>query len=497
MIKRKTVLAFDLGASSGRAVVGELTGEGAQTRLTVSEIHRFDNTPVQVGERLHWDILRLLHEIKTGIRKTIQAGYMPDSFGIDTWGVDFGLLDRNGELLGNPNHYRDSKNDGMMEEVVTALGKERLFQGSGLQFLTFNTIYQLHSLKKAGSSALDQAETLLLIPDLLMYFLTGEKVCEFTNATTTQLVHPQTQTWNEELLAELGIPKHLFQTPIHPGTRIGSLTNAVRSELGDIPAIEAIAVGTHDTASAVAAVPADRSPFAYLSCGTWSLLGTELPHPTLSPETLEHNFTNEGGVSHTYRLLKNIMGLWIIQECKREWDAAGKGHSFSDLVKLASAAPAFRSFIQPDDLRFLHPNGMVEKVRSYCRDTNQPVPETEGEVMRCIMESLALQYRAVLELTEQLAETAFAGLHMVGGGIQNELLCQFTSNALGRPVWAGPTEGSAIGNMMVQLISLGGFKDISEARACVRSSFDVKTYEPQDRAQWQQAYSDYCRIVRV
>jgi len=494
MEKGRTVLAFDLGASSGRAVIGELQGEGGSAALSVTEIHRFENVPVQMGERLYWDFPRLLQELKIGFRKAFQSGFRPESFGIDTWGVDFGLLDRNGELLGNPYHYRDNQTDGLIEELCGTYGKERLFAESGLQFMPFNTIYQLHAMKKAGSPKLDQAETLLLMPDLLLYFLTGVKICEFTNATTTQLIHPHTQTWNRELMSELGLPPGMFLEPTHAGTIVGRLTDDVCKEL-DVPSVEAVAVGTHDTASAVAAVPASGTSFAYLSCGTWSLLGTELAQPTLSAEALACNFTNEGGVGRTYRLLKNIMGLWLLQECKREWDAKGKGHSFPELVRMAAEAPAFRSFIDPDDLRFLHPSGMPDKIRGYCRETGQPVPETEGAIVRCILESLALCYRQTLESVERVSGSTFGGLHMVGGGIQNELLCRFTANALGKPVWAGPVEGSAIGNMLVQLMALGAFRDMAEARACVRNSFALTTYEPEETDRWQAAYTEYRRIV--
>jgi len=489
------VLAFDLGASSGRAIVGELVpGENGSPELKMTEVHRFDNTPVEAGDHLFWDVLRLLHEIKTGMRKAVQAGYPLASFGIDTWGVDFGLLDAFGELLGNPYHYRDAHTDGIMEEVMERLGKEVIFAESGLQFLTFNTIYQLHALFKAGSVALREADTLLLMPDLLMYLLTGVKASEFTIATTTQLLHPVDQTWNTGTMETLGIPSRLFQSIVQPGERLGHLTDKVCQELG-IPSLEAIAVGSHDTASAVAAVPATASPFAYLSSGTWSLLGTEIREPSLSAKTLELEFTNEGGVGDTYRLLKNIMGLWLLQECKREWDAAGNVRSFAQWAELASKEEAFVSFIDPEDPRFLHPAGMPDKIRSFCRETGQPEPVSEAQLVRCVMESLALKYRYVLDGMEELAGTVFPGLHMVGGGIQNVFLCQYTANALGRPVWAGPVEGSAIGNILVQYMALGAFEDLAEARAAVGRSFPVAVYEPQDAAEWSQANRRFAELM--
>jgi rhamnulokinase len=493
--KTASVLAFDLGASSGRALIGELLLDGAgETRLNITEVHRFPNVPVHIGDHLYWDILLLLQEVKTGIRKAFQAGFKPESFSIDTWGVDFGLLDRNGELLGNPYHYRDSQTEGLIEEVCDLIGREKLFLESGLQFMPFNTIYQLYAMKKANSPKLEQAATLLLTPDLLMYFLTGEKVCEFTMATTTQLFNPVTRSWNTGLMDQLGIPSHIFLDPLHPGISFGQLTAAVRDEL-DVPAMKAVSVGSHDTESAVAAVPTRSRNFAYLVCGTWSLLGTELQEASIKLETLESNFSNEGGVGGTYQLLKNIMGLWLLQECKRKWDLEGKVKSFSDLVKSAERSSAFRSIIDPDDLRFMNPGNMLEEIQAYCRDTKQPVPFTEGETVRCILESLALRYRASLEQAEKIANVTFTGLHMVGGGIQNELLCQFTANAIGRPVWAGPIEASAIGNMLVQFTAIHELADMREARELVRRSFPVLTYEPQDFKVWEEAFRRFSELT--
>jgi len=490
------VLAFDLGASSGRAMIGELTDRegGALPRLELKEIHRFPNDPVQVGKHLHWDILRLLHEVKQGILKARQQGYDVQSLAIDSWAVDFGLIGRDGQLLGNPYHYRDHHTDGVMEQVTGRLGKERIFSSTGIQFLPFNTIYQLAALKQAGSEALRQADKLLMIPDLLRYFLTGEMKSEYTNASTTQLLQATSGKWDEGLLEALGIPAGLLLPPTASGTQVGRLTPEVCAELG-VPPIPVIAVGEHDTASAVVAVPASDADFAYLSCGTWSLLGTELPHPVLTDQALTWNFTNEGGVYGTFRLLKNIMGLWIVQECRRAWEKAGQAVTFPELVKAAEQAEPFRSFIDPDDDRFLNPQDMPEQVREYCARTGQPVPDSMGEVIRCVLESLALKYRAVLEKTEQLAGKRFAGLHMVGGGIHNELLCRMTASALGRPVWAGPAEGSALGNVVVQYIALGLITDLREARAIIRESFPLNTYEPSAAAEWNAAYERFKTLL--
>jgi rhamnulokinase len=486
-----SVLAFDLGASSGKALIGQLS----DGKLNITEIHRFPNDPVQVGSRLHWDILRLFHEIKQGILKSKHGGHDVESIAIDSWAVDFGLIGKHGELLANPYHYRDHHTDGVMDEVAGIIPRSEIFAHTGLQFLPFNTIYQLYALKKAGNPALEHADKLLMIPDLLRYFLTGEMKSEFTNASTTQVLNAKTGEWDAELLERLGIAKELFAEILQPATVAGRLRDSICEEL-NVGSLPVITVGEHDTASAVAAVPALTEDFAYISCGTWSLLGTEVKEPVLSEQALELNFTNEGGVNNTYRLLKNIMGLWLVQECKRAWDKEGNSISFGDLVKLAEQAKPFQSLIDPDDLVFLNPPHMPKQIQQYCRDTNQPVPQSEGEIMRCVIESLALKYRYVLERTEQLSGKTYEGLNIVGGGIQNQLLMQFTANAIGKPVWAGPVEASAIGNIVVQLMALGHISDIREARRIIRDSFDIQTYQPQQSAEWNQAYERLCKLVQ-
>jgi rhamnulokinase len=495
--KAANVLAFDLGAGSGRALIGRWLpeGENGKPLLRVEEIRRFPNEAVRVGRHLHWDILRLLQEIKAGIRQACQQGDAPLTLGIDTWGVDFGLLDASGELLGDPYHYRDPQTEGLIEEVGAIVGRQAMYEQSGLQFMPFNTIYQLYAMRKAGSPKLDAARTLLLTPDLLAYFLTGRKVCEYTMATTTQLFHPREQAWNTALMERLGIPPGLFLEPIRPGSRIGPLAAEVRAEL-DAPPIEVVAVATHDTESAVVAVPAGEEPFAYLVCGTWSLLGTELAAPLLTPEAMAAEFSNEGGAFGTYQLLKNIMGLWILQECRREWEERGRSASYPELVAAAERAEPFRSLIVPDDARFYAPSGMTDRIRTFCRETGQPEPETEGQFARCILESLALRYREALAQAERVTGRTFGGLHMVGGGIRNALLCRFTAAALRRPVWAGPAEASAIGNMLVQLVAIGRCADVREARRLSAASFPVSVYEPENAEAWDEAYERYRRIAR-
>jgi len=483
-------LAFDLGASGGRALLGRL----ANGKIEVEELHRFPNDPVRVGDRLHWDILRLYHEMKQALLKAKHRGIRPRSLGIDSWGVDFGLIGADGGLLGNPFHYRDERNEPAMARVLADIPAEEIFRRTGIQFLPFNTIFQLAALKQADSPLLREASRMLLIPELLRYFLTGEMAHEFTNATTTQLFNPSLGGWDFELIRRLGLPEKLFGEVLQPGSPAGTVRPSVCGELGIDP-VPVVAVAEHDTGSAVAAIPSASRTFAYLICGTWSLMGTEADRPVINETALRFNFTNEGGVAGTYRLLKNIMGLWILQECRREWERRGASHSYEELVGLAGKAPAFACFIDPDDGMFLPPGDMPDRIRRYALRTGQRPPEDAGAFVRCILESLALKYRYVLEMTERLSGKSFPGLHMVGGGIRNPLLCQWTANAIGRPVWAGPEEGSGIGNLAVQWITSGELADIQEARRVIAASFPVAVYEPADTSLWEDAYGRFCRIT--
>ncbi|XID94688.1 rhamnulokinase family protein [Paenibacillaceae bacterium WGS1546] len=485
-----SILAIDLGASGGRALLGRLK----DGKIEVEELHRFPNDPVQAGDRLYWDILRLYHEIKQSLLKAKHQGIELQSMGIDSWAVDFGIIGKNGELAGNPYHYRDSHTDGAMERLFAEIPPSVIFARTGIQFLPFNTIYQLYALKETKSPLLAEGHRLLMIPDLLRYFLTGQMHNEFTNATTTQLYNPVEDKWDSELLRMLELPESLFGDVLKPGQFAGSIRTSVCEELG-IASIPVYAVAEHDTGSAVAAVPAAEKSFAYLSCGTWSLMGTEVDKPVLHDLAQKLNFTNEGGVANTYRLLKNIMGLWILQECRREWEREGKAYSFPELVRMAGEAEPFAALIDPDDALFMPPGDMPARVAQYCGRTGQKAPETAGQIARCILESLALKYRYVFELTERLSGQSFGGLHMVGGGIQNTLLCQWTSNAIGKPVWAGPSEGSAIGNLAVQWIARGQFADIWEARKAIRDSFPVLTYEPEKREAWKRAYERFVSVA--
>ncbi len=483
-------LAFDLGASSGRAVIGTLV----DGKLHLQELHRFSNDPVWVGKRYYWDILRLFHELKQGLLKAHQQNLSLSSIAIDSWAVDYGLISIEGELLGNPSHYRDPLNEGKMEEVFQFISSDDIYSRTGIQFLPFNTIYQLYALKQYQPARLEQADQLLMIPDLLRYFLTGIKKGEFTNASTTQLFNPHEMKWDHVLIDKLGLPVSIFPDVVTPGTTIGQLTPALCEELGIEPT-PVIAVAEHDTGSAVVAVPTLSKDFAYLSCGTWSLMGTELEAPLVSQEAKALNFTNEGGINNTSRFLKNIMGLWLIQACKSAWEKEGQVLGYEQLTKETEQAKAFQAFIDPDDLMFLNPAHMPKAIQAYCQETGQFIPQSRGQILRVINDSLALKYKRVLEQIEALTGKQYPLLHMVGGGIQNKLLCQSTANALGRPVWAGPVEGSAIGNLLVQFMALGHIQSLKTAREIVYHSFDISVYSPEESVLWQEAYTTFLHVL--
>lgn len=486
-----TVLAFDLGATSGKAVAGHIDGQ----QLAVREIYRFANDPVRVRGRLHWDILRLLFEIESGVHVALRDDANAiESMAIDSWGLDFGLLDEYGELIGNPYHYRDEQFPVAMATALQVVPRVEIFSRTGVQFMPINTLYQLFALAHTNPAALSRAATLLMIPDLLRYFLTGEANSEATNASTTQFLSIDTGCWDTALLEELNLPSRILAPIVAPATFGGHLQPDIAERFG-ISSIPVVNVASHDTASAVAAVPA-TSHFAYLSCGTWSLLGTELSTPILSEQALAWNFTNEGGVGSTFRLLKNIMGLWLVEGCRQVWEREGTWHGYQMIAAAAHDAPSFRALIDPDDPRFLNPAHMPNAIAAFCLETDQEVPRTPGETMRCILESLALTYRLVLERTEILSGLRFSSLHVVGGGIQNETLMQFTANAIGRPVLAGPMEATAIGNILVQLMASGQIANLEEGRSLVRDSFPPRMYEPQQLDEWTDAYTRFLAVRR-
>jgi rhamnulokinase len=470
-------LAIDLGAESGRTIVGTLENG----ILSLSETHRFPNAPVQLPDGLHWDVLRLWSDIQAGISASA-AKYPLASLALDTWGVDFALLDRNGALLGNPFHYRDVRTDGMLKEAFRCISREQIFAQTGIQFMQINTLYQLLAMSIQKSPLLEVAQTFLTIPDLFNYWLSGKICCEFTNATTTQCFDPVRRNWALPLLEALGIPSRILPPVCKPGTALGSLLPEVAAKTG-AGSIPVIAPACHDTGSAVVAVPAENKDFAWLSSGTWSIMGVEADTPCLDERALAYNFTNEGGVNGTWRLSKNIMGLWLVQECKREWDM-----TYDELTQLAAESTPFLAVIDADDVSFLHPSDMPEKIRAYCEKTRQTIPQTKGEIIRVTLESLALKYRFALEKLETLTGKRLAPLHIIGGGTKNKLLNQFTANSIGRTVMTGPIEATAIGNILMQAITLGHLSSLSEARAIVRHSFSPEIYQPSQRAGWDQAY---------
>lgn len=474
----KTVLAVDLGAESGRVMAVHFDGHSLQ----LEELHRFPNTTVTIRGTLYWNFLRLWENIQTGIDKGKSSN--PASIGVDTWGIDFGLLDKQGDLIGNPVHYRDNRTEEMMAATFAKVSKEEVFNQTGIQFMPINTLYQMVSLVEGQSPHLHIADTFLTAPDLLNYWLTGVKVCEFSNATTTQMFNPLTRNWATPMLEILDIPTHIFPEVVPPGTRLGNYAG-----------IPVIAPACHDTASAVAAMPTQSENFAYISSGTWSLVGLEVQHPIINEAALLANVTNEGGVYNTYRLLKNVMGLWILHQCRQTWAAQGKKYSYDELVSLAQKVPPHQAIIDPDDDRFLPPGNHPQKIKDYCAETGQTVPTDTGSIVRIVLESLALKYRFVLDILRDLSKQPVDLLYIGGGGARNQLLNQLTANATGIPVVAGPIEATVIGNALVQIISLGEISDILQARQIVANMDEIKQYEPEEAALWNAAYERYKGIV--
>ena len=478
----RNLLAFDLGASNGRAILGQFDGE----KLTMRELHRFENNYIEMNGVFYWDLPYLYNQLKLGLLAFRQANVGElDCFGIDTWGVDYGLLDKNGHLLSNPRAYRYSVDEDM-EEVWKTVDFKTLFAHTGIATMNFNTVYQLCRRKREGDVALENAETMLFMPDLLGYVLTGEVKSEYTEATTSMLYNPTTKDWDWEIIEQLGLPKKIFTRLDRAGSLRGKLRPELAVELGLNQASFA-AVGTHDTASAVAAIPGTGS-FAFCSSGTWSLFGVETDEPILSDAVRDSNFSNEGTIQGGFRPLKNIMGLWLIQECRRDWQKAGQSYSWNEIVEEAKKAEPFRSIIDPDYGEFFAGGRMIEKIQSFCRETKQPVPETVGQIARCIYESLALKYRWALERLEEIKGEHITQLNIVGGGCNNKLLDQFAADATDRTVVTGPVEGAAIGNLLAQAMALGDIKSMDALRDVVRRSEPVETYRPNHTPAWEHAY---------
>jgi len=487
--RNKKVLAFDFGASSGRAMLGIFDGK----KIEMKEIHRFANEPVTVNGTVYWDVLRLFFEIKESLIKAKAFGAL-SSIGIDTWGVDFGLLDKDGQLLSNPVHYRDQRTVGMVEKSFEKISQSDFYQLTGNQFMELNTVFQLLALKERESTMLKNAETLLLMPDLLNYFLTGKKVTERSIASTTQMYDPRAKVWSELIFDTFDLPKALFTEIVPAGTVIGPLLSQIKEELC-LESCEVVAVASHDTQSALVAVPTTESDFIFLSCGTWSLLGTEIDEPLINEKTMGLNLTNEAGFGDKTSLLKNITGLWLLQESRRQWLREGEKFSFSELVALAEKEAPFQCFIDPDDALFVTPGNLPQRIKDYCSKTGQKIPQTIGGIVRCIIESLALKYRYALDGIESCTDKKYQTLYMVGGGINNRLLCQMTANATGCLVSSGPVEATVLGNMAVQLIATGDIRDLGEARKIIKNSQELELFQPAQMEQWQSAYDRFMEVI--
>lgn len=487
-MSNKKVLAFDFGASSGRAMLSKLENG----KLVIEEIHRFANEPVLVNGHLYWDVLRLFHEIKQGILKASHAGGF-DCIGIDTWGVDFGLLGEDDQLLANPTHYRDARTEGMQEEYYKEMSSKELYKRTGTQQIDLNSVYQFKALAKKQPWLLEKTKTILFIPDLFAFFLTGVKRTEYTEASTTGMLNPKTKQWDEEVLKVLGLNKKMFGEMIKPGEVYGFLLDEICEEL-HCEKVPVIAVATHDTASAVASVPTTQKDYAYISCGTWSLFGTVNDEPILTEESLEAGFTNEGASDGKIRYLKNIMGLWLIQQSRNEWKRRGLDVSFDEMERAARSAKPYECFVDPDAKDFVAPGNMPKRVQEFCRRTGQYVPKDMGEILRCIYQSLAFKYRYTVETLEKISDKKITSIHMIGGGIKDELLCSMTADFCRKTVVAGPVEATVTGNVAVQMMHFGIFKDLNEARTVIANSFPVKTYEPNANFNGEEAY---CRFKEI
>jgi rhamnulokinase len=485
--EKTSYIAVDLGAESGRVMLGQI----ADGRLTLEHMHRFGNGPVQEQGTLRWDFQRLLAEIKTGIGLAARAADgKVAGIGVDTWGVDFGLLGADGKLLENPYHYRDGRTNGMMDKTFAIMPKRRIYENTGIQFMQLNSLYQVFAMRLANSDVLAKTDRLLFMADLISYFLCGKAFGEYTLASTSQMMDMRTGKWSKPIFDELTLPMKIMPKIIMPGAVVANLTSSIAKEIG-CGRIPVIAVGSHDTASAVLGVPASGDRWAYLSSGTWSLMGVELPNAIVNDKTFQYEFTNEGGVENTIRLLKNIMGLWLVQECKRQWQREGQDLSYGELTQMARKAKPFFGYINCDNSDFLAPGDMPARINKCLSDTGQQTTQDKGQMIRLILESLALKYRRVLSAIEDVTGSTIDVLHIVGGGIQNELLCQFTADATGKEVITGPIEATASGNILMQAKATGQVKSIDEARAVIRNSFEMKEYRPQNTTLWEKQYNTF------
>jgi rhamnulokinase len=488
---RRNLAVVDLGAESGRVFLASYDG----THLSFREIHRFFNRPVRILGHLYWNLPALWQEILTGLRQARTTAGELHSVGVDSWGVDYGLFDASGQLLGLPFHYRDTRTDGLMQQVSARMPHEQIYAHTGIQFLPFNTLYQLVAHTRSQPGLFACVDRLLLMPDLLHYWLSGERVSEYTNATTTQFWSVPQKRWSTELLEALELPTYILPPVVEPGTDLGPLLPELAQELG--AGVRVIAPATHDTGSAVAGIPAGSTPgWAYVSSGTWSLVGLELPAPLIA-HGLADTFTNEGGIFSTVRYLRNVMGLWLVQECRNTWAREGAEYSYEDLVRLSLEAPAFGPLLNPDEPAFLHPGDMPARIRQHLIEHGQAVPETPGAMIRCVLESLVLRYRQVLEIAALASGTPLHTVHIVGGGAQNTQLNQWLANATGLPIVAGPVEASALGNALMQLVGLGELHNLEEARRLSRAVTQTRLFSPEagERAGWDDAYGRFLALL--
>ncbi len=488
-MKIHNFLAFDLGATSGRSVIGTLRDGRIETR----ELTRFPNGIVELHGKFYWNLLGLYQHLKEGLAACAREGITPDSIGIDTWGVDIVPIGNDGSILGMPRAYRDPYTNGAPEKFFEIVSREEVYDKTGIQIMNFNTLYQIFAAVQEGYTPIIEAKRLLFIPDALSYMLTGQQICEYTIASTSQILNPRTSLLEASLLEAAGVKGDIFPNVQLPGSVIGSLTDTLADETR-IGKVDVVAVAGHDTASAVAAVPAENERFAYLSSGTWSLMGIETKEPIINSDSFRHNFTNEGGVDGTTRFLKNICGMWILEQCRKEWEREGKNYSYPEIVDMANAAEPFVSFINPDDASFANPQSMLKAIEAFCLRTGQPVPQNDTQIIRTIFESLALRYREVLEMLEGMAPFAIDVLHIIGGGSKNRLLNQFTANAIGKRVVAGPSEATAYGNIMMQAVGAGVVGSLAEARAIIRASIETEEFTPQEREIWEAAYKRFVEL---
>ena len=483
------VLAIDFGASSGRAIIGNFKNN----KIEIEEIHRFSNDPVKLNDTMYWDFLRLFFEIKTSLIKSKKYGKI-ESMGIDTWGVDFGMLDKEGNLIENPVHYRDERTDNILDEVFKNIDKEELYNTTGNQIMNINTAFQLFSLKQKRPDIFNRIDKILLMPDLFNYFFTGKKVSEISIASTTQLLEQNKRKWAKKVIEKLDLKEDIFANIVHSGTILAPLKDSIAEEL-DIHKFNIISIAGHDTQSAVVAIPTEEDDFIFLSCGTWSLMGTELDSPIINEKSIKYNITNEIGYEQKTTFLKNIIGLWLIQESKRQWEKEGQEYSFSDLENLANKEEAFKCFIDPDDEIFVHPGNIPKLIKNYCKQKFGIEIKTVGEVVRVINESLAFKYKCALEEIEECTGKKYNSIYMIGGGVQSQMLCQMTANACNCTVYAGPIEATVLGNISIQLITNKKIKNMKKERKIIKNSETIKVYKPQNIEEWNKNYIRFKNLI--